>query len=292
MPKRGLLFTPKGVVRTPALLLREIMELAACFNHLCDQKIKLLCWEYHMRQIVTEQQVRVALALATRVESGAIRSTAAIDELMNQHGFTNRTANAYLYAYLNLRAGKTLKATVNVAAMQLMLENVAALGNDALFTALQALWRHIFYLETLPNSRSKERGLRSLHQVFTERLAASAELEPPPSVFVEEVGRSIADSDEARLHRLRSAPKNSKAVIRLVRQYERNPDVVAQALIRANGSCELCEAPAPFKRRSNGTPYLEVHHIVQLAHGGDDTVENAQALCPNCHRNRHFGEEL
>jgi len=245
-----------------------------------------------MRQIVTEQQVRVALAIAERVESGAIRSTAAIDELMNQHGFTNRTANAYLYAYLNLRAGKTLKATVNVAAMRLMLESVAALGNDALFTALQALWRHISYLETLPNSRSKERGLRNLHQVFTERLAASAELEPPPSVFVEDVSRSIADSDEARLHRLRSAPKKSKAVIRLVRQYERNPDVVAQTLIRANGSCELCEAPAPFKRRSNGTPYLEVHHIVQLAHGGDDTVENAQALCPNCHRNRHFGEEL
>lgn len=245
-----------------------------------------------MRHIVTEQLVRVALDLAKRVESGAIRSTAASDELMNQHGFNNRTANAYLYAYLNLRAGKTPKATVSVAAMQLMLEDIAALGNDALFTALQTLWSHIHYLEARPNSRSMERGLRNLHKVFTERLAASAELEPPPSAFVEEVNRSIADSDEARLSRLRNAPKKSKAVIRMVRQYERNPDVVAQALSRANGNCERCKAPAPFKRRSNGTLYLEVHHIVQLAHGGDDTVENAQALCPNCHRNRHFGEEL
>ncbi|WP_369125133.1 MULTISPECIES: HNH endonuclease [unclassified Pseudomonas] len=35
-----------------------------------------------------------------------------------------------------------------------------------------------------------------------------------------------------------------------------------------------------------------MHHIVQLAHGGDNTIENAQALCPSCHRNRHFWEEL
>lgn len=244
-----------------------------------------------MRNIVTEQLVRVALDLAKRVETGAIRSTAASDELITQHGFTAHTANAYLYAYLNLRAGKTLKATVNVAAMQLILEDIAALGNDALFTALQALWSHILYLETRPNSRSLERGLRNLHQALTERLANGAELESLPSAFDEEVSRSITDSDEARLDRLRNAPKKSKAVIRVVRQYERNPDVVAQTLIRANGNCERCEAPAPFKRRSNGTPYLEVHHIVQLAHGGDDTVENAQALCPNCHRNRHFGEE-
>jgi 5-methylcytosine-specific restriction protein A len=26
-----------------------------------------------------------------------------------------------------------------------------------------------------------------------------------------------------------------------------------------------------------------------LASDGDDTVENAVALCPNCHRRAHFG---
>ncbi|WP_414449152.1 HNH endonuclease [Burkholderia sp. 22PA0099] len=50
----------------------------------------------------------------------------------------------------------------------------------------------------------------------------------------------------------------------------------------------MCERPAPF-RRPNGSPYLEVHHRVRLADGGDDTVENAIALCPNCHREHHFG---
>ena len=69
----------------------------------------------------------------------------------------------------------------------------------------------------------------------------------------------------------------------------RNPDVVAEVLLRARGNCESCGAPAPFKRASDGTPYLEVHHILPLAKNGKDTVDNAEALCPNCHRQKHFG---
>nr|WP_275041241.1 HNH endonuclease signature motif containing protein [Halomonas meridiana] len=46
---------------------------------------------------------------------------------------------------------------------------------------------------------------------------------------------------------------------------------------------------APFNRKSDGSPYLEVHHRKPLAEGGDDTVANAIALCPNCHRAAHYG---
>jgi 5-methylcytosine-specific restriction protein A len=35
---------------------------------------------------------------------------------------------------------------------------------------------------------------------------------------------------------------------------------------------------------------LEVHHKKQLSEGGEDTVENAIALCPNCHREAHYGD--
>ena len=72
-------------------------------------------------------------------------------------------------------------------------------------------------------------------------------------------------------------------------EFRRNPDVVAEVLARANGVCEGCGERAPFIRASDGTPYLEVHHVVMLADGGDDTVDNALGLCPNCHRKRHFG---
>jgi len=30
-----------------------------------------------------------------------------------------------------------------------------------------------------------------------------------------------------------------------------------------------------------------VHHIIPLADGGPDTLENVAALCPNCHRKMH-----
>jgi 5-methylcytosine-specific restriction protein A len=32
---------------------------------------------------------------------------------------------------------------------------------------------------------------------------------------------------------------------------------------------------------------LECHHVVWLAEGGDDHIENTVALCPNCHRRMH-----
>lgn len=74
-----------------------------------------------------------------------------------------------------------------------------------------------------------------------------------------------------------------------VTTFERSPSVVAATLLRANGKCECCEKPAPFNRKSDDTPYLEVHHKVPLADGGPDILENTEALCPNCHRRRHFG---
>lgn len=60
--------------------------------------------------------------------------------------------------------------------------------------------------------------------------------------------------------------------------FRRDSNVIAKVLERANGYCEGYENPAPFIRASDGTPYLEVHHIVPLAEGGEDTVENAVVL--------------
>lgn len=68
--------------------------------------------------------------------------------------------------------------------------------------------------------------------------------------------------------------------------YQRDEKVVKYSLLRAKGVCELCEKRAPFKKR-DGTPFLEVHHINFLSNGGDDTIENVAALCPNCHRKMH-----
>ncbi|MFJ5449509.1 HNH endonuclease [Pectobacterium carotovorum] len=67
----------------------------------------------------------------------------------------------------------------------------------------------------------------------------------------------------------------------------RDPEVKAYVLQEAKGVCECCRNPAPFMQ-ADGLPFLEVHHLKYLANGGSDTVENAAALCPNCHRAMHY----
>jgi hypothetical protein len=108
-------------------------------------------------------------------------------------------------------------------------------------------------------------------------------------VFSASVERSLRDPPTERRERLKGASKLATKVSVVTEVFLRNPDVVAEVLFRAQGKCDYCHRPAPFLRKKNGSPYLEVHHKKQLANGGEDTVENAIALCPNCHRELHFG---
>lgn len=83
-----------------------------------------------------------------------------------------------------------------------------------------------------------------------------------------------------------SVPETYKKEIEVKKRSEY---VKASTLRRAKGVCEGCEKDAPF-RKDDGTPFLEVHHKVWLSEGGEDSRMNAIALCPNCHRNEHFGQ--
>ncbi len=100
--------------------------------------------------------------------------------------------------------------------------------------------------------------------------------------FAKLVSVSERDTAENRRARLALSPRTPRRMYVTTAVFVRNPDVVAEVLARAAGKCELCEEVAPFKRRSNGSLYLEVHHKKMLADGGEDTVENAIAVCPNC----------
>jgi 5-methylcytosine-specific restriction enzyme A len=82
-------------------------------------------------------------------------------------------------------------------------------------------------------------------------------------------------------------PKKVEATITT---YYRDPAVRAWVLENAKGKCEACKLDAPFLL-SDGEPFLEVHHMIPLAAGGPDTIENAIALCPNCHRRSHLSSD-
>lgn len=71
------------------------------------------------------------------------------------------------------------------------------------------------------------------------------------------------------------------------KQYKRSREVASYVKICSGGICELCNQPAPFLDLA-GRPYLECHHVIWLSKGGSDSVMNAVALCPTCHRKIHI----
>jgi 5-methylcytosine-specific restriction protein A len=70
--------------------------------------------------------------------------------------------------------------------------------------------------------------------------------------------------------------------------YSRSSVVRDYVLARANGICESCRNPSPFKR-ADGSPYLEPHHTRRVSDGGPDHPRWVAAVCPNCHREIHHG---
>lgn len=162
-------------------------------------------------------------------------------------------------------------------------------------------------------SKSANKKLRNVHLGLIEnfdnqqkktyiRFIFLKELDVNDSILIKEtqaeyniqfnnaVGYSQTNTSAERKKRILSADKAPQKVLRSVYDYNRNPDVVAEALYRAKGICEKCRQFAPFTKKSNGEPYLEVHHIKPLSQGGEDSLENVKAICPNCHREMHFGK--
>ncbi len=108
--------------------------------------------------------------------------------------------------------------------------------------------------------------------------------------FVESLKRKKKEarrlSDEEIARRAKFSPKQPGNRQVTSNQLETSPWVTEHAKRRAKGMCQLCGQPAPFNDKA-GAPFLETHHIVWLASGGEDSIENTVALCPNCHRMMH-----
>ncbi|MCY1297930.1 HNH endonuclease [compost metagenome] len=155
-----------------------------------------------------------------------------------------------------------------------------------LSVALDTFLSHIVYIQS--KTKGPEAPLHQVHDEFVELLKAMAVHETVVENLDAAVQKSLTSSADERRERLASANRQPEQVVVLTRAFRRNPDVIAEVLLQAGGICEGCGQSAPFQR-SDGRPYLEVHHRRRLADGGEDTVENAMALCPNCHRERHYG---
>ncbi|MCF8140349.1 MAG: HNH endonuclease [Cyanobium usitatum Tobar12.5m-G36] len=71
--------------------------------------------------------------------------------------------------------------------------------------------------------------------------------------------------------------------------YKRNRMVRDHVVNRANGRCEYCGEKGFLM--ANGKRYIETHHIMGLGDNGPDTLANVIGLCPEHHREAHFGEK-
>jgi 5-methylcytosine-specific restriction enzyme A len=241
-----------------------------------------------IKQEISKVQIEATNTVAKRVYAGELEKELGAKELSEQHGMNLGSARDYIKNFRHLMDGLVFHRTMNAFSTDYYFTKIYNdYGIEFLTQAIAAVQKHIDYYEKLrPVKLHKLREVIGRHSALLTEPIVLVSYE---KTFSQSVKKSLQDSVESRKKRLKVAAKQPAKVITGSVIFIRNPDVVAEALHRAHGTCERCKKPAPFLRKRDQSPYLEVHHLVQLADGGEDTIENAVALCPNCHRELHFG---
>ena len=237
---------------------------------------------------ISNEATAAAYAAARSVFERKLTRTQAVHDLHATYGLNKNSAADFLQNFDCMLKGKRYTRTNSTYATDLFLRRIAQdYGAQALTSALAAVKAHIEYYEQQTGSRLA--AIRKVHDRYSGAMVAAIDSFIIDQTWQEDLAASARSTAVERRKRLAQAPPKARQVFVRTAMFLRNPDVVVEVLDRAEGKCEGCGKPAPFSRRSDGTPYLEVHHRVRLVDGGDDTVSNALALCPNCHRQQHFG---
>lgn len=223
-----------------------------------------------------------------RVEANELSERDAGNLLVAQHGMNFSSAMGYLRCLRNATGGKDYTRTMSANATDYFLGRIRDdMSKEVFERTLAAVERHIVYYEA--KAKTSMPQLRAVVANQKQSGNADASLVEFNEQFDQELERARQRPRKERLKRLKRAQKKPSRFTVRASVFQRNADVVIEVLRKANGRCQACKSPAPFNRKKDGSPYLEVHHKITLADGGEDTVENAEALCPNCHRQKHFG---
>ena len=152
-------------------------------------------------------------------------------------------------------------------------------------------------MEIAPNSVYLSEHLENVTEHFYKELRDSANqkqmvasgwIATPETMSLNEAhaARVFEARKRALMDAETAAAGENGAALRTV--YRRSRAICDYVLKRAAGNCESCEKPAPFMK-TNGSPYLEPHHINRLSDGGLDHPRYIGAICPACHREIHYG---
>jgi hypothetical protein len=141
---------------------------------------------------------------------------------------------------------------------------------------------------TVKETRNEEGNVTGLHwakdEAETETLLTilNEEVTVEVQAATEEMPLEIANLEE------NLEPRRKSRVVE--RGYERNYKLVGLTKRRANYRCEVKGCVVELFVKPDGYRYVEVHHLIMMAKGGPDTLENMVCLCPNHHRELHYGQ--
>jgi 5-methylcytosine-specific restriction endonuclease McrA len=93
----------------------------------------------------------------------------------------------------------------------------------------------------------------------------------------------LAYADQYSCGSLKEPKKSRKTIF----SFYRIRGVRLSTLVRSEGRCEFCGKSGILL--PDGRLFLETHHVVPLSRKGRDHVMNVIALCPNDHREAHYG---
>jgi len=100
--------------------------------------------------------------------------------------------------------------------------------------------------------------------------------------------------------KLTTKEKNALASLRpKTKARPRNSEYAEIARLTANFKCEIDTHHLTFKRKTDNKEYTEAHHLIPYSEYDEfaeldisiDRPINIVSLCPNCHRNIHYGTE-
>ena len=163
--------------------------------------------------------------------------------------------------------------------------------HDRTIKAFEYRMQNISYVLSL-HGREWIKGLRPAENVGTnvikqiEKILSQIEKRPlEQKIIFESEVQAILKKNPIEIPTGVIKPKKKETISFT---HERSAKNKAWILHNSKGVCEICLKPAPFKTK-NGVSYLEVHHVKRLCDGGSDTPQNTVALCPNCHKEIHYG---
>ncbi|MBD3232358.1 MAG: hypothetical protein GF315_01395 [candidate division Zixibacteria bacterium] len=93
--------------------------------------------------------------------------------------------------------------------------------------------------------------------------------------------------EDEKLAEVESQPPIRKEY--LIETFVRDIGWVREAKSRFGLYC-MCPGCINTFRKQDGNPYIEVHHIIPLCHGGEQGIWNLSVVCAHHHRMAHFAD--